>query len=581
MVLTSAWLARHRETSPKAKPITRNRPPGRRAANAALPCAPPTASNTTSVLPARLSACARSGDPAASVRPAPATRATPRPVAPRTTPMTSAPKAARNATAASPTPPAVQRTKRRHPGPRHAALDSATCAVRWITSAPAAASGPTLPGAIIRQRRVGQHRAGQAAMAHEGRDALAARPDHARTDGIDHARDLQAGDEGQGLRVRGSAAQHQAVGEGQPQAPTRNRTDRAPAPGTAGGAGSAGTCSVIASTRMAGPDPRAGAYEAHRALRPAVAMASCPCARSGRRAGGWPLDPAAAGGQATGVVAKGVPMLPSPALAEDLIATAHALADAARPVTLQHFRAGAAVANKAAQGFDPVTAADREAEAAMRAVLARRRPHDAIFGEEGGAQPGTTGLTWVLDPIDGTRAYISGSPTWGVLISVEDAGGPLFGVVDQPFIGERFSGGLGRARYDGPCGSGSLGVRHTTDLAAATLFTTFPEVGTPAEGAAFARVRDRVRLVRYGLDCYAYALLAAGQIDLVIEAGLARYDISAHCAVIAAAGGVVTDWAGGPAHPGGRALAAATPALHAAALPLLAGVDAALRSGAP
>lgn len=244
-----------------------------------------------------------------------------------------------------------------------------------------------------------------------------------------------------------------------------------------------------------------------------------------------------------------------------------ALADAARAAILPHFRkAGLAAQNKDSSGFDPVTIADRAAETAMREVLATRRPQDAILGEEHGTKAGTSGLTWVLDPIDGTRGFISGTPTWGVLIAVTDAQGPIFGLIDQPYIGERFVGFDGSGYVDGPLGRSALGVRATTELSDATVFTTFPEVGTPEDGRAFAAVAAQCKLVRYGCDCYAYALLAAGQIDLVIEAGLNSYDICAPIAVIEAAGGIVTNWEGGPAHEGGRALAAATPELHAAAL---------------
>jgi len=255
---------------------------------------------------------------------------------------------------------------------------------------------------------------------------------------------------------------------------------------------------------------------------------------------------------------------------EDLVACAHAMADAARGAILPFFRAATlATDDKGIGRFDPVTEADRAAEAAMRAVLARLRPEDAILGEEDVAKPGTTGLTWVIDPIDGTRAFISGTPTWGVLIALNDATGPIHGLIDQPYIGERFEGGFGRARVCGPRAEIGLATRAPRDLSDATLFSTFPEVGTAAERAGFEAVRDRVKLTRYGMDCYAYALLAAGQIDLVIEAGLEAYDISAPIAVIEAAGGVVTDWRGGAAHHGGRALAAANPAIHAAALAIL------------
>ncbi|MCV2868102.1 inositol monophosphatase family protein [Defluviimonas sp. WL0002] len=255
-----------------------------------------------------------------------------------------------------------------------------------------------------------------------------------------------------------------------------------------------------------------------------------------------------------------------------LIAVAHRLADVARAETLTHFRSPVlSIESKGASGFDPVTQADRAAELAMRAVLAEMRQDDAIFGEEFGRTAGTSGLTWVLDPIDGTRAYMSGTPTWGVLIAVSDASGPILGVIDQPYIGERFIGGLGLAEVAGPMGRSALQCRSARPLAESVLFTTFPEVGTALEGEAFRRVAARSRLTRYGMDCYAYALLAAGQIDLVIEAGLSAYDIQAPIAVIEAAGGIVTNWQGGSAHAGGQVIAAANADVHAEALCLLGG----------
>lgn len=253
----------------------------------------------------------------------------------------------------------------------------------------------------------------------------------------------------------------------------------------------------------------------------------------------------------------------------DLWPVAEALAEVARSETLRHFRSHALYAESKREDFDPVTVADRNAEAAMRKLLSELRPDDAIIGEEYGATAGTSGLVWVLDPIDGTRGYISGTPTWGVLISVADANGPFLGIIDQPYIAERFSGGCGRAEVTGPMGRSLLKVSRKTSLDEATLFTTFPEIGTLEEGAAFRRVAERVQLTRYGCDCYAYALLAAGQIDVVIEAGLNAYDIHAPIAVIEAAGGILTDWKGGAAHDGGRVIASATPQLHAAALELL------------
>ena len=258
-------------------------------------------------------------------------------------------------------------------------------------------------------------------------------------------------------------------------------------------------------------------------------------------------------------------------LIEDFRTTATAMADAARAVTLPLFRSPALSAdNKRETGFDPVTEADRAAEREMRAVLARRRPEDAIRGEEYGETLGSSGFTWVLDPIDGTRAFLSGAPTWGTLIAVCAADGPVHGLIDQPFTGERWEGGSGIAWHGGPHGDRTLSTRKARPLGEAVLFSTFPEVGTVAERDAFERVAARTRLTRFGLDCYAYGLLAMGQIDLVIEAGLHDYDICAPIAVIEAAGGIVTDWQGGPAHHGGQILAAANPAVHAEAMKLLA-----------
>ena len=255
---------------------------------------------------------------------------------------------------------------------------------------------------------------------------------------------------------------------------------------------------------------------------------------------------------------------------QDLMAVADALADAARIATLRHFRAlGLTADNKEVLHFDPVTIADRESETAMRSILAARRPHDGIYGEEFGATSGTSGLTWVLDPIDGTRGYLSGTPTWGVLIAVSDANGPIYGLIDQPYIGERFIGGFGRAEMTGPLGRRALKTRAPRPLSEAILFTTFPEVGTPEDGAAFNRVKAKARLTRYGTDCYAYALIAAGQIDLVIEAGLLAYDVQGPMAVIEAAGGLVTDWQGNPCPMGGHVIAAANREVHAEALALL------------
>lgn len=263
-------------------------------------------------------------------------------------------------------------------------------------------------------------------------------------------------------------------------------------------------------------------------------------------------------------------MKPHASFDPDIRRVAHLIADAARTAILPYFRGQALdTENKLSGGYDPVTAADRAAERAMRDILARERPDDAILGEEYGARNGTSGLTWVLDPIDGTRGFVSGTPTWGVLIAVSDGQGPFYGIIDQPYVGERFEGAPDGASLTGPAGASTLKTRAPRDLSQAIVFTTFPEVGSAEEGAGFAAVAKRAQLTRYGMDCYAYALVAAGQVDLVIEAGLAAYDIQAPIAVIQAAGGIVTDWRGQPAHEGGRAVAAANSEIHAQALAIL------------
>ncbi len=251
---------------------------------------------------------------------------------------------------------------------------------------------------------------------------------------------------------------------------------------------------------------------------------------------------------------------------------ADALADAARVETLRYFRKpGLAADNKETDGFDPVTQGDRAAEEVMRAIIETRRPKDGILGEEFGTKPTKSGLTWVLDPIDGTRGYLSGTPTWGTLISLHDGQNPVLGVIDQPYIGERFIGGWGEARMTGPHWDRALSVSKVTELSDAIILTTFPEVGTREEAAGFHRVASQCKLTRYGMDCYGYALLAGGHVDLVIEAGLQSYDIQAPIAVVEAAGGIVTNWLGGPVDQGGQAVAAATPQLHAEALRVLRG----------
>ena len=255
----------------------------------------------------------------------------------------------------------------------------------------------------------------------------------------------------------------------------------------------------------------------------------------------------------------------------DMLETAHRLADASGRIALSYFRTGdVGLASKTADGFDPVTRADREIEARIREILAELRPEDAILGEEFAPKSGTSAHTWVIDPIDGTRGFVSGTPTWGTLIAVNDGARVILGMIDQPFTGERFFGtgdGAWLARHGSRI---PLATRSCPSLSRAVLFSTFPEIGTGSERRAFAAVSEQVLLTRYGCDCYAYALLAAGHVDLVIEAGLNPYDIQAPIGLVEAAGGIVTDWEGRQVLDGGRVVAAGDRAIHARALELLA-----------
>lgn len=250
----------------------------------------------------------------------------------------------------------------------------------------------------------------------------------------------------------------------------------------------------------------------------------------------------------------------------DSLQLAHALADEARTLALRHFRTRLDVSIKADDS--PVTIADREIEAALRARLAALRPADGIFGEEQGREHLDADHVWVIDPIDGTKSFITGSPLWGTLLALLHKGRPVLGMIDIPFTGERWwavKGGA--ARYqDGVARSSGCEV-----LAAARLYATSPDVFAGDDLRRFERVSTAVALRRYGGDCYSYGLLASGHVDLVVEAGLQPYDYLSLVTIIEGAGGVVTDWQGRPLglDSDGRVVAAATPALHAAALALL------------
>jgi myo-inositol-1(or 4)-monophosphatase len=246
------------------------------------------------------------------------------------------------------------------------------------------------------------------------------------------------------------------------------------------------------------------------------------------------------------------------------------LAKQSGEVILPFFRTSLSVDNKGAPGrFDPVTAADRAAEAAMRALIREAFPEHGIIGEEYGSERSDAEYVWVLDPIDGTKSFICGMPAWGTLIALTRQGEPVFGMMHQPFLGESFTGDGQAARYRGPAGDRELTVRSCAALEDAVLFTTSPLLMSEEDRDAFRRVEERARLSRYGGDCYAYCMLAAGHIDLIIETELKPHDIIPLFPIIAGAGGVLTAWDGGSALPGGRIVAAGDRRVHAAALELL------------
>jgi myo-inositol-1(or 4)-monophosphatase len=246
------------------------------------------------------------------------------------------------------------------------------------------------------------------------------------------------------------------------------------------------------------------------------------------------------------------------------------LAKASGETILPFFRTALSVHDKSSQGqFDPVTAADHAAEVAMRTLIRRTFPDHGIIGEELGTERADAEYVWVLDPIDGTKSFISGMPAWGTLIALTRFGEPVFGVMNQPFTRERFSGDGGAAHYRGPTDERELRVRACAALNEAILFTTSPLLMNAADRQSFAKVEQAVRLSRYGGDCYAYCMLAAGQIDLVIETGLKPYDVLALVPIIIGAGGVVTTWENGSPTAGGRIIAAGDKRMHAAALELL------------
>ena len=248
-------------------------------------------------------------------------------------------------------------------------------------------------------------------------------------------------------------------------------------------------------------------------------------------------------------------------------AAAILMADTARAVLLRYFRTPLPVEYKV--DGSAVSHADREAEASMRAIIVDRFPRHGIKGEEFGDNRAGAEYVWVLDPLDGTSAFLAGAPTFGCLIALVYRGRPVLGVIEHPATGERWVGVSGEAAvYSHHEHSQPVKTHHCETLGQATLSATTPEMFHEGEAESFARLRASVRTARYGLDCYAYGLLSLGYVDLVAEASLGTHDFCALAPVVTGAGGVITDWLGQPLTLGsdGRVLAAGAAALHAQAL---------------
>jgi myo-inositol-1(or 4)-monophosphatase len=234
------------------------------------------------------------------------------------------------------------------------------------------------------------------------------------------------------------------------------------------------------------------------------------------------------------------------------------------------FRTALGVENKSRSGgFDPVTAADRTAEAAMRALIKQTFPEHGILGEEFDAERPDAEYVWVLDPIDGTKSFICGMPAWGTLIALTRRGEPIYGMMHQPFTREHFTGDGSAASYRGPAGDRALRTRACAELKETVLLTTSPLLMREPDRHCFGRVEGAGRLSRYGGDCYAYCMLAAGQVDLVIETELKPYDVLPLIPIIEGAGGIITSWENGRPHAGGRVIAAGDRRVHAQAMELL------------
>ncbi|MBB4657687.1 inositol monophosphatase family protein [Parvularcula dongshanensis] len=255
------------------------------------------------------------------------------------------------------------------------------------------------------------------------------------------------------------------------------------------------------------------------------------------------------------------------------------LADLAAAQTVPRFRTDIAAENKDASAYDPVTAADREAERAMRRAVLDALPGHGVLGEEDGETPGAGRWRWVFDPVDGTRSFVCGVPLWTTLIGLEEEGTPMLGIIDQPVMGERWWGGRGLpARLRDRSGEREVRTSGCARLSDARIMVTDIRCARGAylsadEAGRVGRLAEGGRLLRQGLDSYAFGLVASGQMDLVVEAQLKWHDVAAVAPVVEAAGGTVTDWAGRPLREGwdGTAVVAATADLAAAARDALTG----------
>ncbi|HET7131511.1 MAG TPA: histidinol-phosphatase [Gammaproteobacteria bacterium] len=247
------------------------------------------------------------------------------------------------------------------------------------------------------------------------------------------------------------------------------------------------------------------------------------------------------------------------------------LARTAGGIAQAHFRRSFTIENKGVTGFDPVTSADRAIERVLRASIIERYPRHGIVAEEEGERPPDSEYTWFIDPIDGTRSFMTGSPLWGTLVGLTRGGVPVFGLLCQPVLEEIFFGGPSGAWLIKPERRDRLKARASKRLDQAVLVSTHPDMFSEPERRVFQALAGRCLLNRFGGDCYNYAMVAAGFVDLVVESQLKPFDIVPLIPILEGAGAVVTDWQGRPPMSGGAVVAAATPALHAAALEVLQG----------